>query len=156
MLDGLFFYNFNYGSPFGYKVDIFHTPLLPPPNGYLAGTIPLEPVMSPIPDSPLIASTWHSRGKHSNSHTVTKDAPRNGHRPRFILDPVPSLASVVRGSLSWAGSICNSEDIVSRKKRGFEEELHSETEGRKQVLYLRMRNVSLFRAYCSVTLLSPR
>ncbi|KAL5000071.1 acyl transferase/acyl hydrolase/lysophospholipase [Aspergillus recurvatus] len=90
--------------------------------------------MSPAPDSPIITSTWHSKGKHSNSHAFAKDSPRNGYRP------VPSLASVVRGSLTWAGSVWNSEDIISKKKRGFEEELHSETEDRKQVLYLRMRN----------------
>ncbi|KAL4899782.1 hypothetical protein BDW74DRAFT_162990 [Aspergillus multicolor] len=96
--------------------------------------------MSPVPDTPLITTTWHSKSKYSNGHAHPKDSTRNGYRTRLNLDTVPSLASVVRGSLSWAGSVWNSEDVVSKKKRGLEEELHSETEDRKQVLYLRMRN----------------
>ncbi|KAL4782469.1 acyl transferase/acyl hydrolase/lysophospholipase [Aspergillus varians] len=94
--------------------------------------------MSPVPD-PLISSPWHGKSKGLASHASPREFPRNGYRPRLSLDTVPSLTSVVRGSLAWAGSVWNSEDVVS-KKLVFEEELHSQAEDRKLVLYLRMRN----------------
>ncbi|KAL4929109.1 putative Patatin family phospholipase [Aspergillus undulatus] len=98
--------------------------------------------MSAIADPPLITSTWHTTAQHSANDASPKDLPRNGYRngyrARLNLETVPSLASVVRGSLSWAGSVWNSEDVTARKQ-GFEEESHSEEEDRKQVLYLRLR-----------------
>ncbi|KAL4922495.1 acyl transferase/acyl hydrolase/lysophospholipase [Aspergillus aurantiobrunneus] len=95
--------------------------------------------MAPVSEPPLIASTWHGKSKHSASHASPPGFSRNGYRPRLNLETVPSLASVVRGSISWAGSAWSAEDVIS-KKQGFEEELLSEKEDRKQVLYLRMRN----------------
>ncbi|KAL4946718.1 hypothetical protein BDV06DRAFT_182183 [Aspergillus oleicola] len=99
--------------------------------------------MSPIPEPPLITPTWHSKGKKPASNGSHKELPRNGYRngyrTRLNLDTVPSLASVVRGSLSWAGSVFSSDDVIT-KKQGYEEKPHSEKEDRKEVLYLRMRN----------------
>ncbi|KAL4804296.1 acyl transferase/acyl hydrolase/lysophospholipase [Aspergillus unguis] len=93
--------------------------------------------MAPIPEPPLITPAWHGKGKHA-SHPSPKDHIRNGYKPRLKLDTLPSLASVVKGSLSWAGSVWSYDNAVPTKQKA-EEDLRLETEDRKQVLYLRMR-----------------
>ncbi|KAL4885581.1 acyl transferase/acyl hydrolase/lysophospholipase [Aspergillus karnatakaensis] len=95
--------------------------------------------MSPLPETPLIIPTWHGKGKPHAGHGSPLDSTRSGFRPRLNLSPVPSLTSVVRGSITWAGSVWNAGDVVSKEQK-FAEELQSEAEDRKQVLYLRMRN----------------
>ncbi|KAL5342803.1 acyl transferase/acyl hydrolase/lysophospholipase [Aspergillus crustosus] len=95
--------------------------------------------MSPFPETPLITSTWHGKSKHIASHGSPQDYSRNGYHPRLNLSTVPSLTSVVTGSITWAGSVWNSGDVVN-KNQGSEKELQPEEEDRKQVLYLRMHN----------------
>lgn len=81
-----------------------------------------------------------------SSHVSPKDHPRHDKKPRSKLDALPSLASVVRGSLTWAGSVWNYDTGAPEKQR-LDEELYSETEDRKEVLYLRMRNVSFCHSH---------
>ncbi|KAL4953621.1 acyl transferase/acyl hydrolase/lysophospholipase [Aspergillus filifer] len=99
--------------------------------------------MSPIPEPQLILPAWqHGKAKRSNSNASPKDLPRNGYRngyrARLNLETVPSLASVVQGSLSWAGSVWNSGDVMS-KEQEFVERHISEREDRIEVLYLKLR-----------------
>ncbi|KAI9371947.1 acyl transferase/acyl hydrolase/lysophospholipase [Aspergillus egyptiacus] len=93
--------------------------------------------MPSFPEPPLISPTWHGKSKKPANHHYPRD--RLQHEYRSLVS-VPSLASVVRGSITWAGSILNATGEVSSKKQDFEQDPHLEAEGRKQVLYLRMRN----------------
>ncbi|KAL2814286.1 acyl transferase/acyl hydrolase/lysophospholipase [Aspergillus granulosus] len=93
--------------------------------------------MSSSLDPPLISSTWHSKNKHSSNNSSSRELPLQD--PRRPVS-VPSLASVVRGSLTWAGSVWNPTGIITSKQQKFEQELQTEAEDRKQVLYLRLRN----------------
>ncbi|KAL2797863.1 acyl transferase/acyl hydrolase/lysophospholipase [Aspergillus keveii] len=92
--------------------------------------------MSPLPEPPIISSTWHNKRKHSLNHPSSRDLLLQ--EPRRLVS-VPSLASVVKGSISWAGSVWNTTGVLTKQQR-FEQELQAETEDRKQVLYLRLRN----------------
>ncbi|KAL2870281.1 putative Patatin family phospholipase [Aspergillus lucknowensis] len=94
--------------------------------------------MSPLPDSAIISSTWHGKNKPSANHPSARDLPLCDYRRSVSI---PSLASVVRGSITWAGSVWNLSGDVASKKEVFERGLlKSEVEERKHVLYLRMRN----------------
>ncbi|KAL2818787.1 acyl transferase/acyl hydrolase/lysophospholipase [Aspergillus cavernicola] len=96
--------------------------------------------MSSIPDPPLITSAWHGKSKKLANQASPRDHPLRDYRPRLSFVSVPSLASVVRGSITWAGSVWNPTGDTISRKQVLERELHPEAEDRKQVIYLRMRN----------------
>ncbi|KAL3466038.1 acyl transferase/acyl hydrolase/lysophospholipase [Aspergillus heterothallicus] len=93
--------------------------------------------MSPPLDPPIISSTWHNKSKPSANLSSPREF--SLQNPRRSVS-VPSLASVVRGSITWAGNVWNSTGVAPSKQRKLEAEYKAEVEDRKQVLYLRLRN----------------
>ncbi|KAL2836581.1 acyl transferase/acyl hydrolase/lysophospholipase [Aspergillus pseudoustus] len=93
--------------------------------------------MSPPLDTSIISSTWHRMGKHSTNQSSYCEI---SLRPPRCLASVPSLASVVRGPITWAGNVWNPSSVGRSKQQKFEQDLQAEAEDRKQVLYLRLRD----------------
>ncbi|RLM00942.1 hypothetical protein CFD26_100619 [Aspergillus turcosus] len=109
--------------------------LLHSPNGWLA--LNVTPItMSLFHDSPIVQPKCHSGVKSRNQLNVSSTPARHRHiLPKSIS--IPSLPSVVRSSLSWAGNTLNAyRDGASREQR----KALTDVEDRKQILYLRMRN----------------
>ncbi|KKK22130.1 hypothetical protein P175DRAFT_0469683 [Aspergillus ochraceoroseus IBT 24754] len=93
--------------------------------------------MSLLPDPPLISPTWHGKPKLPANHSSHRDSLVHDRRSRLKLISVPSFSSVVRDSITWAGSAWYSKDGHLKEEP---RDIHATTEDRRQVLYLRMRN----------------
>lgn len=95
--------------------------------------------MAILHDSPILHPHCHPQSKHVRKPSSVKEA--SGTQFRFLPRAVslPSLSSVIRSSLTWAGDTLYNvnQDGSSKVDKGG----HTTTDDRKQVLYLKMRNV---------------
>ncbi|KAF7170174.1 hypothetical protein CNMCM5623_002689 [Aspergillus felis] len=92
--------------------------------------------MSLFHDSPLVQPKCHRGGKSRSQLKVSSTPARQRHILSKSIS-IPSLPSVVRSSLSWAGDTLNAyRDGASREQR----KALTDIEDRRQILYLRMRN----------------
>ncbi|KAF7597253.1 hypothetical protein BBP40_008095 [Aspergillus hancockii] len=102
--------------------------------------------MAILHESPIVRPYCHGRTKHASKQSSTWDALGNGQRhflPKSIS--LPSLSSVIKTSLVWAGDNwynANQDGSSKAERRG-----HTELEDRKQVLYLRMRNAVSYKEW---------
>ena len=88
--------------------------------------------MSVLGDSPII----HSR-QHHDAPLAQPSPPRRSLRQAISI---PALSSLVRDSWSWAGDTIHTyRDGLSREQRQHK----AEVADRKQVLYLKMKHVSV-------------
>lgn len=95
--------------------------------------------MAILHDSPILRPHCHPNSKHVRKPSSVKEA--SGTQFRFLSRAVslPSLSSVIKSSLTWAG-----DTLYSVNQDGFskvDKDGHTTTDDRKQVLYLKMRNV---------------
>lgn len=95
--------------------------------------------MAILHDSPIISPRCHSKSKHARKPSSVKET--SGTPFRFLSRAVslPSLSSVIKSSLTWAGDTLYNVNQDSSSKVG--KGGNSTIEDRKQVLYLKMRNV---------------
>ncbi|GFF24831.1 putative patatin family phospholipase [Aspergillus lentulus] len=92
--------------------------------------------MSLFHDSPIVQPKCYGGAKSRSQLNVSTTPARQRHILTKSIS-IPSLPSVVRNSLSWAGDTLNAyRDGASREQR----KALTDIEDRKQVLYLRMRN----------------
>lgn len=88
--------------------------------------------MTVLGDSTIVHSQCHQQDDHS-----TATAPRRSLRKAISI---PAVSSLVQDSWNWAGETFNTyRDGLSVEQRKQREE----QETRKQLLYLRMKNVRL-------------
>ncbi|EAW10312.1 putative Patatin family phospholipase [Aspergillus clavatus NRRL 1] len=96
--------------------------------------------MSLFHDSTIVQQPkCHGKSKSGNKPGPSSTSSNRQHHflPRLIS--IPSLSSVVRNSFTWAGDTLYSyRDWASKEQR----KALTEAEDRKEVLYLRMRNVN--------------
>jgi hypothetical protein len=97
--------------------------------------------MAILHDPPIVRPYCHGKSKHApKQSSAKKEALGNGQR-RFLPKSMslPSLSSVIKSSLTWAGDTWYNahQDDSSKVEKGG----HTDRDDRKKVLYLRMRNV---------------
>ncbi|KAI9931012.1 hypothetical protein ASPWEDRAFT_100495 [Aspergillus wentii DTO 134E9] len=92
--------------------------------------------MSLVHDSAIVHSKCHGKSKKESEHvTIRELSSKNASLLRSIS--VPSLSSIVKNSLYWAGDTFHSyRDGLSKEERKSQMRI----EDNKQILYLRMRN----------------
>jgi TAG lipase/steryl ester hydrolase/phospholipase A2/LPA acyltransferase len=100
--------------------------------------------MSVLGDSPIIHSRRH--------HDAPPAEPSLTRRSLRRAISIPAVSSLVRDSWSWAGDTLHTyRDGLSREQRQHK----TEVEDRKQVLYLKMKHVSVvpggLSRVCNVT-----
>lgn len=106
--------------------------------------------MSLLPDAgidPCQGANWPGRGPKPSISSLKKRPAKK----QSLLGPLspPSLSSIVKASWEWAEDSYNSYwDGLTREER----KERMDREDRKQVLYVRMRNVSVNRLYLEVSL----
>ncbi|KAF7618156.1 putative patatin family phospholipase [Aspergillus flavus] len=101
--------------------------------------------MAILHDSPILRPHCHPNSKHVRKPSSVKEA--SGTQFRFLSRAVslPSLSSVIKSSLTWAG-----DTLYSVNQDGFskvDKDGHTTTDDRKQVLYLKMRNAVSYKEW---------
>ncbi|KAE8399287.1 hypothetical protein BDV37DRAFT_275432 [Aspergillus pseudonomiae] len=101
--------------------------------------------MAILHDSPIISPRCHSKSKHARKPSSVKET--SGTPFRFLSRAVslPSLSSVIKSSLTWAGDTLYNVNQDSSSKVG--KGGNSTIEDRKQVLYLKMRNAVSYKEW---------
>lgn len=93
--------------------------------------------MSLLQDPTIIHSRFHRKNTVQTQTSSSPESSRPGSLRKRAA--VATLSSFVRDSVTWAGDVLNSyRDGLSKEER--EKKMH--VDERKQILYLRMRNVS--------------
>lgn len=101
--------------------------------------------MAILHDPPIIQHHCHTKSKHARKPSSIKDVSTTQCRflPRSVS--LPSLSSVIKSSLAWAGDTwynVNQDGSPKAGKGG-----HTAVEDRKQVLYLKMRNAVSYKEW---------
>lgn len=106
---------------------------------------------------PTIVQCHHGR-KHSQEHPQEHPLSQPPPRPLRKTISIPAVSSLVKDSWNWAGDTLHTyRDGLSKEQR----KQRAEIEDRKQVLYLKIKNVSTCgvpvtgERTCRVTLSNP-
>lgn len=89
-----------------------------------------EPAMSVLRDSTIVSQY------HDSEHTALSPPPRRPQRKTIFI---PAVSAIVKDSWNWAGETIHTyRDGLSAEER----RQKADREDRKQVLYLKIKNVS--------------
>ncbi|KAE8324942.1 acyl transferase/acyl hydrolase/lysophospholipase [Aspergillus sergii] len=101
--------------------------------------------MAILHDSPILRPHCHPNIKHVRKPSSVKEA--SGTQFRFLSRAVslPSLSSVIKSSLTWAGDTLYSVNRDGSSR--VDKDGHTTTDDRKQVLYLKMRNAVSYKEW---------